>query len=201
MATARQHLHGLRARNRADSVRIFRTEAELLARAEQLEESLRVYNDALASFPKETGLLYARAMLAVRLDMIERTEADLRDILSREPDNADALNALGYTLADRTERYDEAYELIKRAAELKPGDHYVVDSLGWVLFRLGRHEEAIKYLREAMELKADPEVAAHLGEVLWVSGDREGAMSVWNTALEAQPEDKRLLDVVKRFAP
>jgi tetratricopeptide (TPR) repeat protein len=201
MAGARQHLHGLRARNRADSVRIFRTEAELLTRQERLEDALRVYNDALESFPKETGLLYARAMLAVRLDMIKRTEADLRDILSREPDNADAMNALGYTLADRTERYDEAYELIKRAVELKPNDHYVVDSLGWVLFRLGRHDEAIKYLRQAMALKPDAEVAAHLGEVLWVAGDQEGARTVWNTALEAQPDDKRLLDVIKRFEP
>jgi Flp pilus assembly protein TadD len=137
----------------------------------------------------------------VRLDMIKRTEADLRDILSREPDNADAMNALGYTLADRTERYDEAYELIKRAVELKPNDHYVVDSLGWVLFRLGRHDEAIKYLRQAMALKPDAEVAAHLGEVLWVAGDQEGARTVWNMALEAQPDDKRLLDVIKRFEP
>jgi Flp pilus assembly protein TadD len=143
--------------------------------------------------------LYARAMLAVRLDLIEQTEADLRDILSREPDNADAMNALGYTLADRTERYEEAYELIKRAVELKPADHYVVDSLGWVLFRLGRHKEAIKYLRQAMALKADPEVAAHLGEVLWVAGDRDGAKSVWNAALETTPDDRRLLEVLKRF--
>jgi tetratricopeptide (TPR) repeat protein len=196
---ARQHLHGLRAGNRADSVRIFRTEAELLARQEQLEDALSVYTDALQSFPKETNLLYARAMLAVRLDLIEQTEADLRDILSREPDNADAMNALGYTLADRTERYEEAYELIKRAVELKPADHYVVDSLGWVLFRLGRHKEAIKYLRQAMALKADPEVAAHLGEVLWVAGDRDGAKSVWNAALETTPDDRRLLEVLKRF--
>ncbi|MFT5173960.1 MAG: tetratricopeptide (TPR) repeat protein [Gammaproteobacteria bacterium] len=199
VAGARQHLHGLRSRNREDSVRIFRTEAELLARQDQLEDALRVYTDALASFPKETGLLYGRAMLAVQLDMIDRTEADLRDILSREPDNADAINALGYTLADRTQRYDEAYVLIKRAVELKPDDHYVVDSLGWVLFRLGRHEEAIKYLRRAMELKADPEVAAHLGEVLWAAGDQDSAKAVWNTALQAAPDDKRLLEVLKRF--
>ncbi|MFT5447769.1 MAG: tetratricopeptide (TPR) repeat protein [Gammaproteobacteria bacterium] len=199
MAAARQHLHGLRARNRNDSVRIFRTEAELLARNELLEDALRVYSDALETFPKETGLLYARAMLAVKLDMVEQTEADLRDILTREPDNADAINALGYTLADRTDRYEEAYALIKRAVELKPNDHYVVDSLGWVLFRLGRHDEAIKYLREAFALKADPEVAAHLGEVLWISGDREGAKKVWDSALETQPDDKRLLEVIKRL--
>jgi uncharacterized protein (TIGR02996 family) len=196
---ARRHLHALRGGNKQESVRIYRAEAEILTRAEQLEPAMAVYDTGLEEFPGESSLLYARAMLAVKLDRIDAVERDLRDILSREPDNADALNALGYTLADRTERYEEAYAFIKRALELKPDDHYVVDSLGWVLYRMGRLDEAIKYLRQALELKADPEVAAHLGEVLWVAGDREGAREVWNTALKAQPEDKRLLDVIKRF--
>jgi len=196
---ARQHLHALRGRNRQESVRIFRAEAEILTNREMMIEAMAVYGDALEEFPHDGGLLYARAMLAVRLERIDEAEADLREIISREPDNADALNALGYTLADRTERYDEAYEFIRRAYELKPDNHYVVDSLGWVLYRMGRLDEAIKHLRRALELKADAEVAAHLGEVLWVAGDREGAKDVWTTALKAQPEDKRLLDVLKRF--
>jgi tetratricopeptide (TPR) repeat protein len=199
VAEARQHLHALRGRNRTESVRIYRAEAEILARRELLEDAMGVYDNALVEFAKDSGLLYARAMLAVRLDRIDRVEADLRDVLSREPDNADALNALGYTLADRTERYQEAHDLIKRAYELKPDNHYIVDSLGWVLYRLGRLDEAIKHLRRAMELNPDPEVAAHLGEVLWVAGDKEGAKEVWNTALKEQPEDKRLLEVIKRF--
>ncbi|MCB1743983.1 MAG: tetratricopeptide repeat protein, partial [Gammaproteobacteria bacterium] len=144
-------------------------------------------------------LLYARAMLAVRGDRMEQVEADLRSILSREPDNADALNALGYTLADKTDRYDEALELVKRAYELRPNDHYIVDSMGWIMYRLGRYRQAIEHLRRAFELQADPEVAAHLGEVLWVSGDRNGAREVWEAALEKQPDDERLLDVIKRF--
>ena len=131
-----------------------------------------------------------------RLDIVER---DLRDVLSREPNNADALNALGYTLADRTDRYDEALELIERAYELKPNDHYIVDSMGWIMYRLGRYDEALEHLRRAMELNPDPEIAAHLGEVLWVMGDREEAKRVWNAALEITPDDKRLLDVLKRF--
>jgi len=199
LAAARRHLHGLRGRNRQESVRVFRAEAEILTRAEELETAMTVYDEALEEFPKDTDLLYARAMLAARLDRIEQVERDLRDILEREPDNGDALNALGYTLADRTERYEEAYEYIKRAYELKPDDHYVVDSLGWVLYRLGRLDEAIRHLRRAMELRPDPEVAAHLGEVLWVAGDRDGAKEVWNAALAAQPEDKRLRDVMQRF--
>jgi len=199
VAAARRHLHALRGRNRSESVRIYRAEAEILARREMLEEAKSVYDAALEEFPHDSGLLYARAMLSVRMDRIDLVEADLRDILGREPDNADALNALGYTLADRTDRYQEAYELIKRAYELKPDDHYVVDSMGWVLYRLGRLDEAIKHLRRAFEIQPDPEVAAHLGEVLWVAGDKEAAKKVWNAALEAQPEDKRLLDVIKRF--
>lgn len=199
LRAAREHLHGLRGRNRQESVRIYRAEAEVLARKEMFDDAIGVYDAALTEFPQDSGLLYARAMLAARMDRIEQVERDLREVLSREPDNADALNALGYTLADRTERYQEAYELIKRAHELKPDDHYVIDSLGWVLYRLGRLDEAIKYLRHALSLQADPEVAAHLGEVLWVAGDREGAKEVWNTALKAQPQDKRLLDVIKRF--
>lgn len=196
---ARAHLHALRGRNRQESVRIYRAEAEVLAGEEMLDDAMGVYDTALEEFPQESGLLYARAMLAARLDRIDQVERDLREVLEREPDNADALNALGYTLADRTDRYQEAYELIKRAHELKPDDHYVIDSLGWVLYRLGRLDEAIKHLRRALSIQADPEVAAHLGEVLWVAGDREGAKEVWNTALKAQPEDKRLLDVIKRF--
>jgi tetratricopeptide (TPR) repeat protein len=196
---AREHLHALRGRNRQESVRIYRAEAEVLTRNEMLDDAMGVYDASLQEFPQDGGLLYARAMLAGRMDRVEQVERDLRDVLSREPDNADALNALGYTLADRTERYQEAYDLIKRAHELKPDDHYVVDSLGWVLYRLGRLDEAIKHLRHALTIQADPEVAAHLGEVLWVAGDREGAKEVWNTALKAQPEDKRLLDVIKRF--
>jgi tetratricopeptide (TPR) repeat protein len=199
MPAAREHLHSLRGRSPADAVRLYRAEAQILSQEEMLDDALSVYDKGLEEFPDESGLLYARAMLSVRLDRIDSVEKDLRAILAREPDNADALNALGYTLADRTKRYQEAYDLIRRAFALKPDDHYVADSMGWVLYRLGRYDEAVRHLRRAMELKPDPEVAAHLGEVLWVMGDRDGAREVWNSALEARPEDERLLEVLKRF--
>ena len=125
----------------------------------------------------------------------------MREIISRDPDNAEALNALGYTLADRTDRYEEAYALIKRAFELKPDDHYIVDSMGWILHRLGRHREALEQLRRAMSIRPDPEIAAHLGEVLWVLGEMVEARKVWEAALRETPDDKRLLDVIKRFGP
>ena len=199
VAEARAHLHGLRGGNLREAIRIYRAEAEILMRLERFEEAMEVYDLSLNEFPQDTDLLYARAMLAEKLDRIALLERDLTNILSREPNNADALNALGYTLADRTDRLDEAYVLIKRAFDLKPDDHYVVDSLGWVLYRMGRHQEAVAQLRRAMEINPDPEIAAHLGEVLWAMGNRDEARTVWETALQTTPDDKRLLDVKKRF--
>ena len=199
LEAARRHLHGMRSENTGETVRIYSAEAGLLTRAERFDEAMAVYDASLAEFPGNSNLLYARGMLAVEMDRLDLLERDMRDILSREPDNADALNALGYTLADRTDRYDEAYELIKRAVELKPADHYIVDSLGWVLHRMGRHEEALVQLRRAMSLNPDPEIAAHLGEVLWVLGNKVEARAVWSSALEAAPDDERLLDVIERF--
>ena len=199
LETARRHLHGVRSENSGETVRIYSVEAGLLTRATRYDEAMAVYDAALEELPGNSDLLYARGMLAVEMDRLDILERDMRDILSREPDNADALNALGYTLADRTDRYEEAYALIKRAIELKPDDHYIVDSLGWVLHRMGRHEEALVQLRRAMSLNPDPEIAAHLGEVLWVLGNKVEARAVWSTALEAAPDDERLLDVIERF--
>ena len=126
-------------------------------------------------------------------------ENDLRSILVRDPDNIQALNALGYTLADRTKRYDEAFRLIKRAYELDPKDAAIMDSMGWVQYRLGNLDQALKYLKQAMELMDDVEVAAHLGEVLWVKGDKKEAVEVWNKALKVSPKNKMILDVMRHF--
>ena len=199
IAKARSHLHGLPSENSQDALRIYRAEAEILTKSDRLDEALEVYNAAAEDFPDNTDILYARAMLAEKLNRLDVLESDLRSILSREPNNADALNALGYTLADRTDRLDEALVLIQRAFDLKPEDHYVVDSLGWVMYRLGRYQEALKFLRRAQELNGDSEIAAHLGEVLWVTGDKKSAQEIWDTALKNTPDDKRILDVKKRF--
>ena len=196
---ARRHLHGVRSETAQEAVRIYSAEAGLLTRVARYDEAMDVYDASLEAFPGNSDLLYARGMLAVKMDRLDILERDMRAIISREPDNADALNALGYTLADRTDRYEEAYALIKRAIELKPDDHYIVDSLGWVLHRMGRHQEALVQLRRAMSINPDPEIAAHLGEVLWVLGNKVEARAVWSTALESAPDDERLLDVIERF--
>ena len=201
LESARRHLHGLRGADLRETVRIHRAEGELLARAGRYEEAMAVYDASLEDLPGNSDLLYARGMLAEQMGRLDILERDMREIIAREPDNADALNALGYTLADRTDRYEEAYALIKRALELKPDNHYIVDSMGWVLHRLGRHREALVQLRRAMSIRPDPEIAAHLGEVLWVLGEKAEARKVWDAALEETPDDEYLLDAIRRFAP
>ena len=196
---ARVHLHGVSRGNDQQDIRVYRAEAEILTNYDRLEEAMQVYDQALTAHAHDTDLLYARAMLAEKLDRLDLLERDLRDILSREPDNADALNALGFTLADRTDRYEEAIEFIQQAINLKPDDYYIIDSMGWVLYRVGRHQEALTHLRRAYELSGDAEVAAHLGEVLWVTGDQEGAREIWDTALKSRPDDVNLLEVIERL--
>ncbi len=184
----------------AQRLQLIRAQADLLTQQGRNAEALEVYNRALAE-QENADLLYSRAMLAEKMDRLDLLEADLRRVIELQPDNAQALNALGYTLADRTDRYQEAHELILRALQLKPGDFYILDSMGWVLYRLGHLDEAIGYLQRARAIRNDPEVSAHLGEVLWVKGERQAARKVWESALELSPEDSRLQLLMKRFQP
>ena len=182
-------------------VRIYVAKGELLRLAHRYEESLAVFNTALEIVPGNSDLLYARALVAERLGRIDQLEADLRFILKAEPDNAHALNALGFTLADQTDRYEEAYGYLKRAIEIMPDDPAIIDSLGWVQYRLGNYEESVRLLRKALSRFDDPEIAAHLGEVLWVSGNQQEARGIWQKALEKSPDDPVLLKVMQRFIP
>ncbi len=197
---ARQHLKNIRAVDAEQRNLLVQAEGELLTEEKRYEDALAVYNNALQD-NYDADLLYSRAMLAEKMNRLDILERDLRTIIEREPNHAQALNALGYTLADRTNRYEEAYQYIKKALELSPDDFYILDSMGWVLYRLGRLEEAIEYLNRALAIRQDPEIAAHLGEVLWVKGDKIAARKIWETALQETPEDARLLDVIKRFNP
>ncbi|WP_281645702.1 tetratricopeptide repeat protein [Parendozoicomonas sp. Alg238-R29] len=174
-------------------------EGEVLLEQRGYDEAAKVYDKALEEFPDNVNLLYSRAMLAEKLDDLARLEVELNRILKKDPDNAAALNALGYTLADRTDRIQEARKLVSRAYELKPEDPAIIDSMGWVEYRLGNYKESLRYLRKAYELFDDAEVAAHLGEVLWVSGDREEAMKVWDAAVERQPDSEVLKSTIERL--
>ena len=176
-------------------------EAELLIDEKSYDQAMEVYNRALEGTSYNADLLYSRAMLAEKMGKLDILERDLLRIITREPNHAQALNALGYTLADRTDRYQEAYSYIKRALELSPKDFYILDSMGWVLYRMGRMDEAKSYLRKAMDIRDDPEIAAHLVEVLWVTGEEKEAKKVWETALQETPGDSHLLNVIERFSP
>lgn len=202
LEAARQRLHGLQRSDSDDGralIDAFLLEAELLRKHQRDAEAIEVYGRGLAIFEDDSGLLYARALTFERLDQIDGAEADLRRLLELDPESADALNALGYTLADRTDRFDEAYQLIRRAIEKQPDNPAIIDSLGWVLFRMGRVEEALPHLRRAFELQRDAEVAAHLGEALWVSGQTEEALIVWRLGSEIDADNRALRRTLERY--
>lgn len=196
---ARRQLQMLRMDDPAQQRRLYMIEGELLSQAGMPETGMEVLTAALQAFPVDFELLYSRALLAEAAGRLDVLEQDLRLILEHEPAHVDALNALGYTLADRTDRYREAYDYISRALELNPDNNAILDSMGWVLYRLGNYDEAIQYLQRSLSLKHDHEVAAHLGEVLWVSGDQDAAMAVWKRALEAFPDKEILRETMQRF--
>lgn len=180
-------------------VRAYLAQGEILASKQRYAEGMEMYSRALQQKPDDADLLYARALMAEKVDRIDITEADLLKLLSAEPENANALNALGYTLADRTERLEEARDYIKRAAELVPDDPAILDSLGWVSYRLGNMQDALKWLGMAFERLEDAEIAAHYGEVLWKNNQREEAEKVWKIGLENNAEHPVLLETMHRL--
>ncbi|MBV7582131.1 tetratricopeptide repeat protein [Pseudomonas sp. PDM33] len=181
------------------AIQLYLIEAEGLSNRDQVDRAWSIIQQGLKQFPDDLNLLYTRSMLAEKRNDLAQMEQDLRLIIQREPDNAMALNALGYTLADRTTRYSEARDLIQKAHSLNPDDPAILDSLGWVNYRLGNLSEAETYLRKALERFPDHEVAAHLGEVLWAQGKQSEARKVWATALQSQPDSAVLRDTMLRL--
>ncbi|SFS27502.1 Flp pilus assembly protein TadD, contains TPR repeats [Pseudomonas sp. NFACC42-2] len=181
------------------AIQLYLIQAETLSANNQGERAWKVLQQALLQFPDDLNLLYTRAMQAEKRNDLAQMEKDLRLIIKRDPDNAMALNALGYTLSDRTTRYDEAKALIEQAHKLNPEDPAVLDSLGWVNYRLGNLDEAERLLRQALERFPDQEVAAHLGEVLWANGKQREARQIWEKFLKEQPESPILRGTIKRL--
>ena len=196
---ARAQLKAIAPENDEQKLQLVRAEAEILADHERYQDAIALY-DAALNGTYNMEMLYTRAMLAEKLGKMDVLEADLRTIIKREPENAQALNALGYSLVEHTDRYEEAYGFIKQALAITPDDFYVLDSMGWVLYRLGKVDEAVPYLKKAHEQKNDPEVAAHLGEVLWVLGKKGEAREIWDAALKQKPDDKGLRKLIERLA-
>jgi len=180
---------------------MIQVEAQLLRDAKAWNESYEMLSKAVAKYPDSFELLYDRAMAAERIDRLDVLESDLRKVIKMKPDYAHAYNALGYTLADKTKRLGEAKELIEKAYKLQPDDPFILDSLGWVYFRMGNTNEAIKHLQTAYSQRPDPEIAAHYGEVLWSAGNRDEARKIWNAALSENPNHESLLAVMAKHQP
>ncbi len=176
-------------------------EAELRQRSGDDAGELQVFERGLAAYPDDNALLYARGLSWERRDRIDRAEADLRKILVTDPENVAALNALGYTLADRTKRYREALQLIDRARTADPDNAAIIDSYGWVLYRLGKTQEALVQLRRAWSLVKDPEIAAHIGQVLWEQGKHEEANKYFDEARKLDPDNRALRRALDKVAP
>jgi tetratricopeptide (TPR) repeat protein len=174
-------------------------EARILREYGEKADAFQVLDMALEQLPFSIPIRYSHALLAAETGKVDRAEEDLRLILSEQPENAAALNALGYTLADQTDRYDEAEQLIRRAYVLQPDDASIVDSMGWVAYRQGRLAESEEFLRRAWALDKNPEIAAHLGEVLWVSGKKEAAMAIWKDGLVVDDQNTALRSTLQRM--
>jgi Flp pilus assembly protein TadD len=196
---ARRYLADLPAVTVQQRVQVRQAEAQLLRDAGDNAAAYSVLTKALEAHPDDPELLYDLAMVAEKLGRIEVVEAKLNRLIELKPNNAHALNALGYTLVDRTPRLAEGLALIERALALAPDDPFILDSMGWAQFRMGRLDEAEKSLRRAMDERPDPEIAAHLGEVLWAKGERDRARAVWEAQLKSTPDNAVLLETVRRL--
>lgn len=199
MADARRLLSDMRRELPMYAPRFYLAEGELLLDAGTDAEALALYDQALRENPGEGDLLYGRSLVHERLKNVDAAEADLRRIIAADKDDARAMNALGYMLTVHTKRLDEARKLVARALELTPDDAAVIDSMGWIEFRQGRHREARALLEKAFGKVKDPEIAAHLGEVLWTLGEKDQARAIWQAALSKDPEHRVLRDTVQRL--
>ncbi len=199
MDEARDQLRRVHAPNLEIQLRLYMAEGELLGQAGDNEDAFELYTQALEQMPGNARLLYARALVAEKIGHLDISIQDLQLILKNEPNNIEGMNALGYTLVDKTSRLQEGLGYIEKALAAKPGDPAIMDSMGWAYYRLGQYDKALGYLRRAYEKMPDPEIASHLGEVLWVSGDQATARKIWDEALQQAPKHELLRNVMQRF--
>jgi tetratricopeptide (TPR) repeat protein len=198
---AREYLHQTNAQNNEQRVQLLSIEAELLRDAKQVETAYQVLTQGLEKLPNHPDLLYETAMLADQLGKHDVFEQMMRKVIEIKPDYAQAYNALGYSLLDRNERVPEGMQLVEKAIQLAPDDASIIDSVGWGQYRMGNLEKSLEFLRRAYNANPDPEIAAHLGEVLWVQGAKEQAKKVWGEALKAHPDNAALQSTMKKFIP
>ena len=198
---ARQQLHDAKVKTPQERVQLIIAEAQLLREAAQTQAAFDLLDRALIEQPEQTDLLYETALLAEKIGRMDILENYLRKLIALKPDSAQAYNALGYSYADRNLRLDEARQLIEKALALAPDDPFILDSMGWVRYRQGDFAGALVNLERAYVLRPDPEIAAHLGEVLWMLGRKDDARTIWREAQKKHPANEELADAVKKFAP
>src|SRR5450756_2082907 len=191
LEAARAHLRQIEASSDQARAQLLLTEAQMLRDANRPLEAFDLIGGALNSMPDQPDLLYDYAMLAEKLERMDLLETNLKKLISLQPDHAHAYNALGYSLAERNLRLPEAQELIEKALQLSPDDPFIIDSMGWVLYRMGKSKQALEYLRKAYSARPDPEIAAHLGEVLWVAGEHREAEKIWLEATKKNTGQRR----------
>jgi tetratricopeptide (TPR) repeat protein len=197
---ARAYLRNANAQGE-QRVQLLVAESQLLREANMHKEAFELLDGALKTTPDQPDLLYDQALTAEKLDRFDVLETSLTRLIQLRPDHAHAYNALGYSFAERNIRLPEAKKLIEKALELSPDDFFIIDSMGWVLYRMGDLKGAAEQLRRAWRGRADGEIGAHLGEVLWMLGERDEARGIWREALKASPENETLQKTLKRFNP
>ncbi|MDE0876826.1 MAG: tetratricopeptide repeat protein, partial [Porticoccaceae bacterium] len=200
MSQAQQYLQRMRSSQPTQAVILFQVESNLLLNAQKPSQALVVLSSGLDYFPNDPQLLYARSMVAEQQDDFVLAEQDLRAILAQDQNNATVLNALGYTMILHTDRREEAFELITKAYQLEPKDPSIIDSMGWALFKLGKTEQALDFLKQAFEIMPDPEIAAHLGEVHWTLDNRKDASIIWQQGLQSTPDHKGIINTMLRLS-
>lgn len=196
---ARKQLADIKSEDPAELAQVAQTDAQLLRDAGRSLEAYAVLQDGVLRYPNSPDLLYDFALAAEKLGKVELMETSLRKVMEIAPDNHHAYNALGYSLADRNQRLDEAFTLVEKAMQMAPNDPFIMDSMGWVQYRQGRLKEAEALLRQAYTLRSDPEIAVHLGEVLWAQGDQGGAQKLWREARAKDPQNDALKSTLARL--
>lgn len=199
MSEALHHVQSLPVANDQQRAQLIIAEAQLLRESGAYQKAFRVLSNGLDKFPDSPDLLYDCALAAEKIGKTDIMEKDLRKLIQLKPDHAHAYNALGYGLAEHSNRLKEALELIEKAIQLSPHDPYIMDSLGWVHYRMGNLNQGLSFLRQAFGMNPDPEIAAHLGEVLWVQGTKDEAKEIWQSALKEHPGNEALLSTMKKF--
>lgn len=196
---ARKVLAEIKTEDADEQAQVYLADAQILRDGGYAQSAFTVLENALIRYPDNADLLYDFALLAEKLGKLEVMETSLRRVIAHSPGNHHAYNALGYSLAERNIRLPEAYALIEQALKMAPGDPFIMDSMGWVQFRLGKLDEAETLLRRAYTLRNDPEIAVHLGEVLWEKGDKSGAEKLWREAGAKDPKNDALKSTLARL--